>query len=69
MIFQKTDFFFRFPEGRVNYGEVTLVNFSAGEANLEYYPNKTSEIFGGPFVEMKDVVKEKGKISNLSPVT
>ena len=69
LIFQKTDFFFRFPEGRVNYGEVTLVNFSAGEANLEYYPNKTFEIFGGPFVEMKDVVKEKGKISNLSPVT
>ena len=55
MIFQKTDFFFRFPEGRVNYGEVTLVNFSAGEANLAYYPNKTSEIFGEPFVEMKDV--------------
>ena len=55
MIFQKTDFFFRFPEGRVDYGEVTLVNFSAGEANLEYYPNKTFEIFGGPFVEMKDV--------------
>ena len=69
MIFQKTDFFFRFPEGRVNYGEVTLVNFSAREANLEYCPKKTSEIFGGPFVDMKDVVKEKEKISNLSPVT
>ena len=69
MIFQKTDFFFRFPEGCVNYGKVTLVNFSAGEANLEYCPNKTSEMFGGPFVEMKDVVKEKEKISNLSPVT
>ena len=68
MIFQKTDFFFRFSEGRVNYGKVTLVNFSAGEANLEYCP-KTSEIFGGPFVDMKDVVKEKEKISNLSPVT
>ena len=69
MIFQKTDFFFRFPEGRVNYGEVTLVNFSAGEANLKCNPKKTSEIIGGPFVEMKDVVKEKRKISNLSPVT
>ena len=68
MIFQKTDFFFRFSEGRVNYGEVTLVNFSAGEANLEYCPKQT-EIFGGPFVDMKDVVKEKEKISNLSPVT
>ena len=69
MIFQKTDFFFRFSEGCVNYGEVTLVNFSAREANLEYCPKKTSEIFGGPCVEMKDVVKEKGKISNLSTVT
>ena len=69
LIFQKTDFFFRFPEGRVNYGEVTLVNFSAGEANLKCNPNKTSEIIGGPFVEMKDIVKEKRKISNLSPVT
>ena len=69
MIFHKTDFFFRFSEGRVNYGEVTRVNFSAREANLEYCPYKTSEIFGGPFVNMKDVVKEKGKISNLPPVT
>ena len=68
MIFQKTDFFFRFSEGCVNYGEVTLVNFSAREANLEHCPKKT-EIFGGPFVEMKDVVKEKEKISNLPPVT
>ena len=68
LIFQKTDFFFRFPEGRVNYGEVTLVNFSAGEANLEYCPKKT-EIFGEPFVDMKDVVKEKENISNLPPVT